>query len=155
MPAIRSFNFLTGFTTPTQPSDITPVSDTDLVDKEYVDDLINGTEISFTLANNQAAASNVTGISFAGATYKSAQVKFWIRRTSTTTEKFSAGTIYFIFDSLNNVMDAYAYFSGENVGVEFSCTTGGQLQYTTTNFSGTGYVGTGKFKWTVMDTISV
>jgi hypothetical protein len=46
-------------------------------------------------------------------------------------------------------------YSGQNAGVTFSITNGGQIQYTSSNISGTGYVGTLEYRISIGDGVHV
>lgn len=99
---------------------------------------------SFTIANNQSSVANVTGCSFDTATVRSAIIQYSIYRSSSTTEMSEAGHIYATYKSTAGTWEIAQSYVGTS-GVTFTMTNAGQLQYVSTNFGGTGYVGKMKF----------
>lgn len=90
-------------------------------------------ETSFAAANNQVAAANVTGFAFANGVVRSfdAQVSVYIDATTDAYEVFK----------LNGVQkgaswDMSVVSTGDDSGVLFSITTGGQILYQSSNSSG-------------------
>ena len=88
---------------------------------------------SFNAANNVAAPSNVTGFSFNSSNVASftANVSVVISATSSLYEAFTLNGAY---TSTGWVMTSTG--RGDVSGVAFTITTGGQVQYTSTNVSG-------------------
>lgn len=91
------------------------------------------TETSFSAANNQAAAANVTGLTFANATVRSFQalVSVYINATSSLYECFELRGI-----QKGASWDMSASSNGDSSGVVFSITSSGVVQYTSTNSAG-------------------
>jgi hypothetical protein len=92
---------------------------------------------SFTAADNQASPANITGFAFANGTVRSFKALVSIIRGSTYEVREVMGiqkAASWTFAETKN---------GDNTGVEFSMTTGGQMQYTSTN---TGNTATIKFR---------
>jgi hypothetical protein len=90
-------------------------------------------ERSFSAANNQGAAANVTGFSFANATVRSFRAIVSVSIDSTN-------PAYEIFHLLG-IQRAAAWTlsstrAGDNSGITFSITTAGQIQYTSGNRAG-------------------
>lgn len=90
-------------------------------------------ETSFSAANNQSAAANVTGLAFANATVRSFQaiVSVFVNATSSLYEQF---TLYGIQKGAAWEMSATTV--GDASGFTFSITTAGQVQYTDSNYTG-------------------
>lgn len=90
-------------------------------------------ETSFSAANNQTTAADVTGLAFANGTVRSfrALVSVSIDATSDLFEQF---TLEGIQKSSSWEMSSSSL--GDNSGVEFSITSAGQVQYTSSNVSG-------------------
>lgn len=88
---------------------------------------------SFSAANNQAVAANVTGLAFANASVRGfkAWASVYVNATS---------SLYEIFDLTGIQRGADWYLEASSVGdtseFTFSITTGGQVQYTSGNYSG-------------------
>lgn len=86
---------------------------------------------SFALANNQAAAADVTGLTFSGTRGGSVSLTVFIDATSDLAESFDILVIQKAASWEISVSSM-----GDSSGVEFSITAGGQIQYTSTNISG-------------------
>lgn len=99
-------------------------------------------EKSFSLANNQSSAANVTGLAFANATVRSfeALVSVYINATSSLYEVFHLSGI-----QKGASWDMAATSNGDSSLVTFSITNAGQVQYTSGNYSGFS-AGTAKFR---------
>jgi hypothetical protein len=104
------------------------------------------TETSFTIANGQGAASNVTGLVFSSSSYKCAHIYAQVRRKTATNEVISSGRLIAIYRDLTSTWELLDELSGDDDGVVFSITSAGQIQYTSDTVSGSSYVGTMKFK---------
>lgn len=96
---------------------------------------------TFTIANNQSAAANVTGLAFDGASVKVAIIDFRIRRNTISSgaqERVQAGTMLAVYKQTAGTWSLTALSqAGDDAGVEFSITSGGQVQYTSDDQSGT------------------
>jgi hypothetical protein len=103
-------------------------------------------ETSFTIANNQGAAANVTGLSFNSASYKAAHIFVRIQRKTDSSENVSVGVLKAMYRAATTTWEILDELGGDFTGVTFSITSGGQVQYTSTNQSGSNYTGTMKFK---------
>lgn len=90
-------------------------------------------EASFSLANNQSVASNVTGFAFANATVRGfdALVTVEINATANLYEEFQIKGI-----QKGSEWDYSIISDGDNSQVNFSVTTSGQVQYTSGNITG-------------------
>lgn len=90
-------------------------------------------ETSFSAANNQASPANVTGFAFANATVRSfsAHVSVSIDATSDLFETFDLQGV-----QKGSSWDLSVQSTGDESGIEFSITTAGQIQYTSSNVSG-------------------
>lgn len=90
-------------------------------------------ETSFSAANNQGSAASVTGLAFANGTVRSfkALVSVTIDATSDLFESFELQGI-----QKGAAWDMSVSSVGDDSGLVFSITTGGQVQYTSTNLSG-------------------
>lgn len=86
---------------------------------------------SFTAANNQAVAANVTGLAFANAVTRGFEAQITVVRGSTYAEY-----------SLKGIQKASSWemsqeYVGDDSGLVFSITSAGQIQYTSTNTGNT------------------
>jgi hypothetical protein len=100
------------------------------------------TTSSFSIANNQSPAANVTNLIFNGASIRSFIVEYSIYRITDSNELAQIGRLRGIYKTVANEWLMSDDYSGENAGVNFTITTTGQIQYTSTNVAGTSYVGT-------------
>lgn len=99
-------------------------------------------ETSFSISNNQAAPASVTGFAFSNSVVRSftAKVSVVIDATTDLFEEFEIKGIQKGAD-----WDYTIVSSGDNSGVDFILTSGGQITYTSDNY--TGFVsGTLKFR---------
>lgn len=88
---------------------------------------------SFSAANNQVAAANVTGLAFANGVTRSAEVHYSIA-ISATTSLFESGMLLLI--QKGSSWEISRATVGDSSLIEFSVTNAGQVQYTSGNYSG-------------------
>lgn len=102
----------------------------------------------FTIANNQVAAANVTGLLFSSAANLAANIEVSIRRKTATalSEVVATGFLSVTYREQSSLWEVTPILNGDDTGVTFSITAGGQVQYTSTNIAGTSYVGKMSFK---------
>lgn len=104
-----------------------------------------GVENSFTLANNQSAAADIEGLKVNSRAVSMAIVEFLVQRVTTSTgatELIEAGSFILSYNptandwniSLTNIN------APDNSGVDFTVTALGQVQYTSTNITGTASI---------------
>lgn len=88
---------------------------------------------TFAAANNQVAATNVTGLSLANADFRAAKVliSVYIDATADLHEVFTLDLI-----QTGSGWDYSQSSVGDESNVDFSVTTGGQIQYVSGNESG-------------------
>jgi hypothetical protein len=99
------------------------------------------TEDSFSFANNQSSATDVTGLSFgAGIRSFKAIVSVSVDATSDLFEEYTINGIQRTSD-----WSISQRSSGDDAGIFFSITSGGQVQYQSSNYTGFSS-GTIKFK---------
>jgi hypothetical protein len=119
-----------------------PTSAQDAATKDYVDTAIGALPgavagdiqpTSFTMANNQISAANVTGLAFANATTRSFKALIDIK-ISATADLYEAYEILGV--QKGSTWDITQTAVGDDSGVVFSITTAGQIQYTSTNVTG-------------------
>lgn len=104
-------------------------------------------ETTANIANNQVAPANVVGLNFDPSLIRGGVVTYSVYRVTTSTgamEAVETGTMYLGYLS-NAASWDLAVVGGQGAGITFSVTSGGQVQYTTTNFTGSNYSGTMKF----------
>lgn len=98
-------------------------------------------QTTFAIANNQSSAADVTGLLFSSSTARSGIIDYQIRRVSTSTgavERVEAGQLLVTYNTLATTWSlAHLAFGGEDSLVDFSITSGGQVQYTSDNMAGT------------------
>ncbi len=99
---------------------------------------------SFNLANNVASPTNVTGMTFDTSTVRSAIIQYSIYRSTNSNETSECGNMYVTYSSTAGTWELAQNYAGSS-GVIFTITNAGQIQYVSSNLSGTGYVGKLKF----------
>lgn len=90
-------------------------------------------ETSFSLANNQAVAANVTGLAFSNAVVRSfkAQVSVAIDASTDLFEHFELNGVQRGADWAMSIES-----EGDDAGIVFTITNSGQVQYTSSNYTG-------------------
>jgi hypothetical protein len=103
-------------------------------------------ETSFTLANNQGAPANVTGLSFDQTSVRSALIYCEVRRKTDSNEVITNGTLRAYYRVNTTTWEILDELGGDDDGVTFSITSAGQIQYISTDLTGTNYSGRLLFK---------
>lgn len=98
-------------------------------------------QTTFSVANNQVSVANVIGLAFDSASVRSAKIQYSLYRVTNSNELAETGEIYLIYKNNANTWTLSRQFFGDDAGVTFSITSGGQVQYTSTNVAGTSYSG--------------
>lgn len=106
-----------------------------------------GIEKSFELTNNLSVAADVEGLSFDSAKVSQAAIDYLIQRVTTgggAVEKIETGTFFaaYLPTSNNWVLSEVP----STAGITLTVTTGGQIQYTSTNETGTASISKLTFK---------
>lgn len=99
---------------------------------------------SFNLANNQSSATNITGASFDISTVRGFILSYSIYRSTNSTEVSETGQIFGAYSSTAGTWEIAQQYAGSS-GITFTITNGGQIQYQSTNLSGSSYSGKIKF----------
>lgn len=109
------------------------------------EDLVDYRE--FTIANNQASATSITGFTLDSSSYKSVRILYELRRKTDSSELVENGALTAIYKDSTASWDitAEGTSEGDDAGVTFSM-VGSQVKYTSTNQSGSNYTGTMRIK---------
>lgn len=107
-------------------------------------------ETTFTVANNISSATNVSGLQFNTGTVRGAVISYTVYRVSDsfTSGNAEQGQIHLIFDNSAAPGSKWSLGMGGTVGsggVTFTITDAGQVQYQSTDITGTNYSGIMKF----------
>lgn len=103
----------------------------ELASSPLMDGMRNKTIFAFT--NNQSSAADVTGISIDSSTETAMEIRYAIKREGTA-DLFEKGKLEVIYNGTDfNLIQEYM---GDDSGVTFSMTAGGQLQYTSSDNAG-------------------
>lgn len=106
-------------------------------------------ETSFTIANNQSSPSDVTALVFDGSEVRSFEVDYQIYRNTTgggATELAERGKLLAVYSSVAASWEMTQAPVVGSAGVTFTITTAGQIQYTSTNITGTPDTSAMKFQ---------
>ena len=114
---------------------------------------ITDSENSIALANNISTPTAITNLLFDPIQVRSFIVDYSIYREDSLQAKAQVGQLRGVYNTRNGVWLISDDFAGENAGVEFSVTPSGQVQYTTSNFTGTGHDCT--MKYTIRRTFTI
>jgi hypothetical protein len=103
-------------------------------------------ETSFSIANNQTIASNITGLAFNAGAVRAARIIYSIFRVSFTTPSGNAesGVFDIVYDNAAGWQLAQGDTVG-NAGCLFSITSAGQFQYTSNDIGSLNYIGEMRF----------
>lgn len=98
-----------------------------------------------TILNNQAAFVNISAFTFSTASVRRIDCEYLIERSTLTPSQkiVEAGRIEGFYDGTNW---SWAVQSVGDAGIEFNINTSGNVQYKSSDLSGTGYVGQIKFR---------
>jgi hypothetical protein len=100
-----------------------------------------GVEQYFTLVNNQSVAADIDGLKFDLAKVGQVTVDYLIQRVTTgggATELIETGTLYAAYKPTSN--DWFLINVPSSAGITLSITSSGQIQYTSTNVTGTASI---------------
>jgi hypothetical protein len=97
---------------------------------------------SFTLVNNQSSAANVTGLLFDKTLYRTAVAIVDVRRKTDTasSEVRASHRLVLLYSAQADSWTLFDEQNGDADGLTFSVTSAGQVQYTSTNITGTNGV---------------
>ena len=105
-----------------------------------------GAQTVFTIANNQSSPANITGLVLDKTLYGFYKIQYtYFRQTSSENERVY-GYINCHYNSITDVWTCDDKQDGGDLGWVGFDVSGQQLQYTSSNMSGTGYVGTLTYK---------
>lgn len=110
--------------------------------------IVIGEQGSFVLSNGQIIPADIVGLSFDALTIRGAHISYSIYRylTAPTTELAATGTLRLIYKDISNSWSWDNTYAGDNVGVTFSVSPSGQVQYTSSTIVGTTNTSVIKFK---------
>lgn len=100
-----------------------------------------GNTLSMLLANNQGAPADITGLVFDKVTIKSVQFDYEIYRQTDSNNEMEAGTGFLSYRTATSAWEISQDTKFDESGVTLSVTSGGQVQYVSTNLVGTSYAG--------------
>lgn len=101
---------------------------------------------SFSLTNNQTTFADINGLTFSKTSVRSARITLDIYITTSTEELQESVDMILGYKNTADEFRLSILSSGDDCGLTFNITSAGQIQYKTTNISGTSYSGTIKFK---------
>lgn len=96
-------------------------------------------ETVFTIVNNEATPNGIGGLNFDGTKIRSFEIDYHIYRNTTgsgASEAAERGTLYGVFSTVAGTWEMTQFNVG-NSGVLFSILANGQMEYTSTNMTGT------------------
>jgi len=104
-----------------------------------------GIETSFPLVNNQVLAADITGLQFDSRKINQVSVEYLIQRVTTgggATELITAGMFMLAYKPTSETWHVVAIGTPgpSSSGITFSVTASGQVQYTSSNITGTASI---------------
>jgi len=118
-----------------------------LAAKSYADSIpsvVVANQTSFTIANNQTSAANITNLIINPATIRAAKIEYSIYRQTATAGSAVAqmGQLRVVYNTQQAQWLISEDYAGQDAGVTFSIDNStGQVRYTSSNIAGTSYVG--------------
>jgi len=106
------------------------------------------------IINNQTTAADITGLSFVNTTVRAFNVDYTVyRKTDTASSAVAAvGRFRAVYNTQAGVWNSSQDSAGDS-SIELSVTPSGQVQYTSTDISGTGYEG--NLSYVVSNTLNI
>lgn len=101
-----------------------------------------GDQINVSVANNQGSPANVTGLSFDKTGVKAVRLLFNIHRRTDSSAVDETGELFLFHNSESDEWGHTLTSHGDDAGVTFSVSSGGQVQYSSSNMAGASYAGT-------------
>jgi hypothetical protein len=101
---------------------------------------------AFTLTNNQSSAADINSLIFDSTSVRSAKITADVYITTSTQELHEKFEINVGFKNVAASWDISVQSEFDDSGITFSITSGGQVQYSSTLISGTGYSGLLQFR---------
>lgn len=98
-----------------------------------------------TINNNQTLPLDVVGMVFSSANTRNARVTYQVKRSVTGTVLIQSGTLFLDWNPQTSSWILTHDYTAGDAGVVFSVLPSGQVQYTSSNMTGSGYVGEIKF----------
>jgi hypothetical protein len=97
-----------------------------------------------TIANNQASATNLTGVLFDPLEYRGVVLDYAIYRITDTASSavVQIGELRLAYNTQSTTWYLSDNYAGQNAGVTFSISGSGQVQYTSSDIAGANYIGT-------------
>jgi hypothetical protein len=97
-----------------------------------------------TIANNQASATNLTGVIFDPLEYRGVILDYAIYRITDTASSavVQVGELRLAYNTQSTTWYLSDNYAGQNAGVTFSISGSGQIQYTSSDIAGANYIGT-------------
>jgi len=99
-----------------------------------------------TIANNQSSAADISGFLIDGTVYRGAKILYTVYRKTSTLEYSECGELFVTYKTIAGTWEKAEGGVGAT-GVKFFISNTGQISYTSTNLSGSSYVG--NMNWTV------
>jgi hypothetical protein len=116
----------------------------------YIEATDRGSQV---IADNQVAPANVTDLLFSGAVDRSVIITYSVYRSNVGSEASAVGTIYLAYETTASAWLIDDNGHGDDTGVDFDVTAGGQLTYISSSMGGPSY--SGVMKWNILSTTEV
>jgi len=100
-----------------------------------------GDQLKVAIANNQASVANVTGLVFDKLVTKGVTFSFDIYRATSLANMSEVGIGFATYNAATDTWHLAILSQNDDASVPLTITSAGQVQYTSSNMSGTGYTG--------------
>lgn len=114
-------------------------------------------ETTFSLTNNQTSFADVTGLLISPTLYQSAEIYITVKRRTTgggATSIYEFSKYFAVYDANSSTWEFAPIGQVGDAGMTFQITAAGQVQYKTTNITGTPSISKMSFKATAMGIIT-
>lgn len=98
--------------------------------------------VAVALSNNVTSPTNITSLAFDGSVTNRFTLDYRIFRSTSLTSLAQAGQLRGVYNSTTTTWYLSDNFTGQNAEITFSITSAGQIQYVSSNLSGTGHSAT-------------
>jgi hypothetical protein len=101
---------------------------------------------AFAVQNNTSSATNITDLVFDSSETRAATIEYSVYRVKGSTELAEVGTLRIVYKTNASTWFIDRTYTGDDAGCVFTITSGGQVQYTSSNIATAGAY-SGIMKW--------
>lgn len=103
-------------------------------------------QIASAILNNQASVVSLQNLALDKTQVKSGRIDIDLRRKDDSSERRSVGSLFCVYRPVSDSWDIWPDLHGDEMGVVWTITAAGQIQYTSDNMAGGNYVSDFEYK---------